>query len=253
MLNKRGSIKAQLTIFIIIVILIIAVVALFFVFKGRLQIPGRISPEIAPITGFVQECLDETAKNGIFEIAKQGGYYNVPEPKMKFSYFEVPYYWYVNKNLFPKKEVLENELSEYTEKNLQNCTNNFSSFKQGGYNIKESRVNIKTAFLENKIVIKSNYPLEINKGDSNYRLNELKIEVSPAFYRDYLVVEKIIEEQEKNPDSVPIGFISDLAYKENFNFDTINIDEGILYILVFDQNSEEEIYYYFASKYGLEA
>ena len=51
--------KAQLTIFIIIAILIIAVVALFFTFRGNLNLPGKpISPETAEIQNFLQGCLD---------------------------------------------------------------------------------------------------------------------------------------------------------------------------------------------------
>ena len=88
-MKNRGG---QLTIFIIIAILIIAVVALFFVFRRNLQLPGKpVSPETAEIQNFVQECLDDSLEKVVFRIGEGGGSY-FPSSVASTPLLDVPYY-----------------------------------------------------------------------------------------------------------------------------------------------------------------
>ena len=98
MFKKRG----QITIFIIIAILIIGIVALFFIFKSNINIGKKqtYAPEVAPIVNFVQECLDETLKEGVLYLASHGGYLDPIESTKN----EEAYYFKEGTNYFPTKE-----------------------------------------------------------------------------------------------------------------------------------------------------
>lgn len=250
MLNKRWNKSGQATIFIIIAVLVIAFAVLFFALRGGLRKGEVLSPELAPVANFVEECLEESARSGVSSIALSGGYYDVPEPKKKFIPSDIPYYWYSGKSSIPSIEVVEIELSKYIDENLLDCTGDFDKFED--YSIQQGKVSSKSFFLSDKLKIELSYPLSVRKGNFTGQLNNFEKEIDTNFYEAYLLVEDILTEQEKSPNSVPLGAISSLAYENGFNFDTVTLDGDVLYFLVFNQDEENEFTYAFAGNYDWE-
>ena len=246
MKNKKG----QVTIFIIVAVLIIAGVALFLILKGNLQKDETTSPEIAPIVNFVEECIEETGEDAVYDLALRGGYNEVPAPYKKFFPNNIPYYWYLNTSLIPSKKNLESEFSKYLEKNIKNCTKDFEMFEKQGYSIKQGEISAKVILYLDKLSINLQYPLTIKKGEFSGRVKDFNQDVYTNFYEKYLLIQKIIREQEKYQNSIPMGFITNLAYDEGFTFDTINLDDDVIYFLIFNQGEPKEFIYSFAIKYG---
>ena len=59
-----------------------------------------------------------------------------------------------------------------------------------------------------------------------------------------------MEEQKKNLNSVPTGFISSLAYDSGFTYGNIYLaDDNVIYTLVFEEKFKPSFVYNFASKY----
>lgn len=247
-MNKRG----QVTIFIIIAILIIGAVSLFFTLKGSLQKESIISPEEAPIVNFVEQCLKKTIIEGVSYIALSGGYYKVPEPKEKFFSYDVPFYWYNGKNLMPSKEIVEMEFSKYIEENLPNCLQGFNIFEEQGYVVQEKIISAKVSLFQDKITVDLNFPIYIQKGEFTGRVENFQKEINTNFYESYLIIKEIIAEQEGIPNSIPLGFISSIAYENDFTFKTINLNDSVIYFFVFNQEEEDEFIYSFSSKYKWE-
>ena len=73
--------RSQVSFFIILAILIVIAIAIFFIFKMKITEEGKekISPEIAPIYSFVENCIKDTGEDSIFFIGQTGGYFVNPE------------------------------------------------------------------------------------------------------------------------------------------------------------------------------
>ena len=190
-MKNRGG---QLTIFIIIAILIIAVVALFFVFRKNLQLPGKpVSPETAEIQNFVQECLDDSLEKVVFRIGEGGGSY-FPSSVASTPLLDVPYYIKEDKNLMPSKEKIELEISKYVSRELIFCLGNFASFTE--YEITEGKMSPPKVVIEpEKVLVEFNYPLSIKKDNSVSKIEDFKSEIPVRLGIIYDAVAEFVEKQ----------------------------------------------------------
>src|SRR3989344_6383206 len=126
--------KAQVSIYIIIglIILIIAILA----FSFRTQIKEVFSPEIKPVTFFVEDCLQSNAEAGIALAGLQGGYIKLPDKLLLEqgyippppSPLTIPYYWYKGNSYIPSKEDIESQLKDFINERVDECID-FSQFQ----------------------------------------------------------------------------------------------------------------------------
>lgn len=204
------------------------------------------------VKNFIGNCLDETTKDGIYFITLQGGYYDMPDLSESIANVNIPYYWYYNESLIPGKELIELELSKYIKKQMPDCINNFNSFKEIGYKIDSKEISVKTNIALNDVNFEVNYPVHISYGSSEAYIEKFTINSQINFNKKYTIVKQIIEEQEKNPDFIPAGFISDLSFENNFTFANIYLDENsVLYTLIFNEwYNREPIIYSFLAEYN---
>jgi len=165
--------KAQVSIYIIIglIILIIAILA----FSFRTQIKEVFSPEIKPVTFFVEDCLQSNAEAGIALAGLQGGYIKLPDKLLHEQGYippppspvTIPYYWYKGNSYIPTKEDIETQLKDFINERIDECID-FSQFQnqfvieQLGEPELDVRVNLEDVNVE------LNYPLKITSlGDSS--------------------------------------------------------------------------------------
>ncbi|MEK6871382.1 MAG: hypothetical protein AABX16_00595, partial [Nanoarchaeota archaeon] len=173
---KRGSIKAlsrscfeefsrmpkqkrsQITIFIILAVIIIGILVVFFFFQQNQNKNAQttVQKEIQPVYDYVQECASHTAYDGLVYLANTGGYFVRQDSSNADG---VAYYYLDNKNFVPTKQQLGKEISLYMNNLLPFCTAGFSLFTD--YTIEEDEITSQTTILEDKIIIKINYPLQI--------------------------------------------------------------------------------------------
>lgn len=107
--------KGQVTIFVILAILIVAGILLYFVLRKDVPEKIKYSPGTEQIYNFVQECLEDTAEEVIYNVGQGGGYYFPPE----FSSDSGIVYYLVNgRNNMPSKEEIENEISKIEDKGI---------------------------------------------------------------------------------------------------------------------------------------
>ncbi|MBI2004519.1 hypothetical protein HYS72_03595 [Candidatus Pacearchaeota archaeon] len=227
MLNKRG----QLTIFIILAILIIAFVALFFVFRGGIQKEKPVSPEIAPIKNFVEECIYDAGEDALYFIGLHGGYY-VPN---KFSTsLGVPYYIKDNNTLMPSKEDIEIEISKYVDEALLLCAGNFTEFDN--FQIASGKPKTSAKILDEKVILEVNYPLTIIRGEEKSRISEFKTEIPVRLGRIYNAGSFIVSEHLKG--EICMSCLLELQEKENLSImsqDSLEESKTIIYN-IFDES-----------------
>jgi len=252
MLKKRG----QITIFILFgIVILIAVGFIFYAKSETTRIDKDITDipsETLPIKLFVDSCIKQTLEEGVNFISLQGGYYNVPEPKTEELIFQIPYYFYLGENKFPRKEIIEKELSNYIKDNLPACINNFVLFDQSGFKFETKEISVKS-ILEKTIFVDINYPIIIKKADSIIKIEKFSSKNDFDFESIYDILSNFTVEHQKNPDFIPLGFLSLLAYRNDFSFDLNYLPENsVAYSFIFYNlfNKNKTLLYNFASKYN---
>jgi len=244
---KRATRKGQVTVFIIFAILIVALIGVLITYRMSLSNVSRISPEISPVHSFVMDCIKQSSEEAIYNIGETGGYFNSPNLSTDNN---IAYYFYLDNNLMPTKEKIEEELSFYMKNKLFFCTENFISFPD--FNIKQGEIKIKTTIGDNKVIFNVNYPLSIEKENSTYLFNDFKdTEISVRLGVIYGVNKLIIEDQMKNKRDVCISCLNDWANERDIYIDMYDYKESLVF-MVTDPNSkinDKEFAFYFASKY----
>ena len=240
-MNKRG----QITIFIIIAIIIIGAIGLYFSLRGGLTTSRPYSPQTEQIYLFVEECIEDTGRDAVYWIGQNGGYFFPPELSTKTG---IPYYYSNGRNYMPYKEEVEEEISKYTEENLDFCLNDFVDFPE--FNISQREIKTETKILDNKIILNIEYPLTITKGDSTSIIRNFEnIGVSTRLGLVYNAVGKIILDQLNHKD-ICLSCISNIAGENDLAIDMTNTEEGLIFTVRDDSPINEfPLEWIFANKY----
>lgn len=140
----KKSRKAQVTVFIIIGIIILFSVAIFYYMKNAgLEGPKFFQPKTPPVDAFIQQCLENTAREALVSIGAQGGYLVLPTmiganptryvslvPGVGGPYIpKVPYWYYEGQTEIPSLEYIEYEIQTYVRQNLDSCIQDFSGLR----------------------------------------------------------------------------------------------------------------------------
>src|SRR3989338_4688615 len=199
--------KAQVTLFIILgILLLIGAVTFFYVRSNVIQnpieqeliVPEQVPVEFDPVKVYVENCLQQTAIEGLKILGEQGGF--ISPSKAGFSAnsdptggsavrmagnWIVPYWWHLSssnkcdnkqcefdyvpeRKLFLKKGMgnpsIEGQMETYIEEHLNDCLRDFAELKQQGYAIEATDYPkvIFTVF-DDYVHIGLNYPIEASK------------------------------------------------------------------------------------------
>jgi len=243
----RGKInrKAQVTIFIIIAVLVIAIILLVFLYLKPLA--EIVKPDIArPVYENLKLCIQEKAIEGLFDIGKQGGYYNISSPFGYYYEITLPFFFKNGENLLPSITFFEEEFSRYMRDRANECLANLSKFEfeQQGYkfDIDFNKTKAIVSF-DKRTTVEIEYSIMVSKDSSKVLLKPVKSDIDFNFIEKYSLVRQIIEEQEKTPNSLPMFFIMDLAEQRRFDFELIDLnDSNYILILSFNTTLKEEPY-----------
>jgi len=221
--------KAQITLFIIMGIIILAGVGIYTTLRKE-EIKEQLIPEIElaieevpiefrPVSSFIEDCLEETAGEGLTKLGERGGFIDLvkndivttEEPTnsdaVQFSpgsEYSIPYWWYLSSDnkcdgnckftiipeekLYLKKKTnipsIESQLGDYIKENLRSCLNDFNQLEAQGFRIEEKGdIEPEVTIAENDIVVYINYPIETEKTG--------KEELSKFFIRMPLNIKRI--------------------------------------------------------------
>ena len=236
--------KSQISPFVIIAIIILAVIIVYFGLKP--DDSNKISPEIFPLFNFVENCVQKTTGDAIYNIGETGGYFFAPD----LSIDGIAYYFYEKEDYMPSKEKIEDELNKYVNNMLFFCTKNFEDFKD--YEVKQEKIETKTIIEDEKVVFNIDYQLSVKKGGDSYLIEEFELEVPVRLGVIYKVVSEIMKEQMEEKEAVCISCIGELAEENDLFVDLRDYENDTIIFYVIDRNSEinEEVYVFnFANRY----
>lgn len=237
--------KGQVTIFIILAIIIAGGIIFYFSIKGSEQ--ESYSPELTGVVSFIKNCIEETGLEATYYIGQNGGYYSPPEIS---TLGKTPYYYYENENLMPSKQKVENEISNYIDKMLGYCIEEFVDFQDMKIDAKEIKSN--TKIYDEEIIINVNYPLIIEKDNTLMQIenfNDIKIQTRVGIIYDS--IKEIIKQQQKSKETICISCITNIALKNDLTIEITKTQDATIFIIK-DEKSEINnipLKWVFANKY----
>ncbi len=227
MQKKRG----QLTIFIIIAILVVAIVALFFAFPKLRTAVGIEKPESPE--KFIQTCLEDTIKENVDMISKQGGSIE-PSPNILYQDEKIQYLCYSNEYYKPcivqipfLKDHIENEIKSSVEEDINFCFNSLKqTYSDRGYNVNLKKGDIIIELLPKKIVTTMNYDFTFSKADETQRRETFRVVLNNNLYELVAIAQNIIEWETiyggADPDSY-MNIYSNLKVEKYPQIDETNV------------------------------
>ena len=200
--NKRGNKRGQITIFIIIAILVIAIVALFFAFpklRTAVGIEKPLSPE-----KFIQTCLEDTIKENVDIISKQGGSME-PSPSVLYQDNKLQYLCYSNEYYKPcivqvpfLREHIENEIKNSTQEDVKFCFDSLKkTYDDKGYSTSLKKNDIIVELLPQKILTTINNEFTFSKADDTQRRETFRVVVNNNLYELTAIAQNIMEWETK--------------------------------------------------------
>lgn len=210
MRSKRKN-RGQLTIFIIIAIILVAVIAGFFVFRGKISV-GGIPRNLEPVYTTFLTCLEEDTSSGINILGSQGGYIEKPEfergspyapgsSQLDFLGLGVPYWYYVSENNIQKEQIpslsnMEEQLGKYIEENVQECS--FAEYYDEGFEIAIGEPVAKVDIQGQKVDVSLNVEFVVRNGEEVAVIKNHNVEIKSSLGNFYDSAREIYSEQKKN-------------------------------------------------------
>lgn len=251
-MSKRGAVTS----FIIIGLLILILISLGIYFRQAFltQTPTPTTQEVAaeaqPIQLFVEQCLQTTLQQAVVTVSKQGGYYHVPPLHLIHKGTSVPYYFHLgNDTSIKDSAVIENQLSQFIVDKIGLCLQNFASFKE---KVEAQQPRATTTVNDLVVTTRLTMPTVVTKDTAQYRLDTFDSKVDVRLGKMYGFTRKIISQHRLDPEYIPIGLLTDLAYANNFTYALEQYNASFVYrfidntTLFFQQPYEFD----FGVKYG---
>ncbi|MFH1173799.1 MAG: hypothetical protein V1725_01560 [archaeon] len=193
--------KGQVTLFIIIgIVILIAVVILLFVLRKDVQeqLPD-IPNTFLPVSHHVETCLKETVREAVDDASQHGGYPAIDDEEISGRQFTqdvlhpteadvvllgdtygIPYWLYLSSSndcqdcvfdsLAPELPEIENQLSRYVNKHIDECLD-FNVLRSQGFEIIINSTPSSKVFINEKDVsARLNYTLVVQRNDEQFTL-----------------------------------------------------------------------------------
>ena len=238
--------KSQTTPFIIVAVIIVCGIGLYFFIRQHTQI-SAVQPDISPIHNFVNNCIQKTAEDAVYQIGDTGGYFSVPSLSTDNH---IAYYLYDGKNYMPTREKIKTELSNYMNTMLFFCVRGFEDFND--FTVRQGEIRTEVTIEDERVIFSVRYPLSFQKGENSYSLNQFTGEVPVRLGVIYDVNEEIMREQMREPHAICINCITNLAEKHDLYVDLHDYENETVLFYIVDRNSqiqEEDYLFRFANKY----
>lgn len=235
---KKGN-KGQISYFMLIVIVIGTIFSFFFYLNAE----EAKTPEIEKVSSFtldaksvkifVESCMEVIGKTGLSFIGLQGGYYKT-ESLRSINYFggRVPFYFYLGEELMPSKQFIENEFSSFMIDNLNSCVDDFSVFKEQGFTVETTLLNVSSIIRENDVLVKINYPVALQKGEIKWSVSDFSAKIPSRLDDMYGVILDLMEEQNEESNFVLLHKIIDLGLENRLTWELDYRGNTVVYLLI---------------------
>jgi len=248
MRDKRG----QVTIFIIIAIVIIGATIGYFALKDSIKISG-IPTNIEPVYTSFLSCLENTGREGIYQVASHGGYYNVPFNTSIVYFIEnIPYYYLDSRNYVPSINLVEEELEEYISSNLRDCFD-IKNFRKQGFNISEEIYSISAKIDKKSIKISMINSITVKKGEDISQFKNIEVELDYDIKNLHTASKEIVNIYSEKPGYICITCLDDLSKEYHVNIKAIPVtdvsvfENDIIWFFIDNKNdfSKDKLTYVF--------
>jgi hypothetical protein len=251
MITKRG----QITIFLIVGIVILALFATMFYFISVSQKKTLLLEETTPLSSqfrpqislYVESCLRETAIPAIYLVGRQGGRIYPNEDEVLITEDEVISFRYLDGAQVSNKDDIANDLNQYIEENLIDCTGTFDVFESQGVKIQQGSPKASTIIKPDSIGLTLRYPLEVISSGDIFEMSSFTTDVPIRLGSILDTEQEIINDHAEQPflfnfakyastDKVVVSFPFDSETSIFSIYDPESVVEGLPY------------YYWFAIK-----
>ena len=199
--------KGQITIFIIIGLIILIAIGAYLYYKSfAIGEPEIITQETEPVRNFVEQCIEDAAKEGISILGFNGGYIYFPEEidKNPKSYLMAspiinlknPYWWYDGITAIPTEDFIKGQIASYVKNELKDCIGGFEGFNEE-FNVRElGEITTFAQLDENDVAVKVKYPLLVKNKLNNTQVklkSDYNVKIPVRLKQTYELAKKIME------------------------------------------------------------
>lgn len=195
--------KCQVTIFIIIAILIVVVIALFFLLKGKISIPG-LTPRMPNIQADIESCTKKAVLQAVDIMLPQGGYI---QPKLYKLYEnnKVAYLCYNNNYYQPcinqqplYLENVANEIKKFISSKIEDCFYTIEQdYQDKQYSIDMGATNIEVGLNPRQVEVTINKKIEISKNEENRKIDKIVVNIDSPIYDLAVIANEIVNQEVK--------------------------------------------------------
>ncbi len=200
---KEMSKKGQLTAFIIIGMVIVLAVG-YVIYSMQKEAPEEIAPTAAPkVKTFVQSCFYKIAEEAVYIMTLQGGY-TKPASGVDYLAFKASHVYLDGAILSPTLNTMQTDLSRYIEENLNNCLQDFKSFKDLGYTVVSGKPEVETAIKEKTAFFSLHYPISIVVGGKTEKIESFSTQQESRLFRINQIQNQIVLDIAAEPEFINI-------------------------------------------------
>ncbi len=239
-MHKRGQVTTFVVIGLVLVVLI--AVAVFFFTTSRVSQPPTTALDIKE---FTRSCIDSIGREALITIGVQGGYATPPTQTLALSKNEEPYgeiqiaHWVSgNSDFSPTLAQVNQEINQYMQDHITECTNNYDAYQQQGWTIEAGTLTVETTFDTKETILSATYPITATKGAQRLEFTS----IDPV--RIPWDVKGIYETAITSANYYRTDGIFAASYAANRGHPLINSPAGIstLFRFVSEENNEEQRY-----------
>ena len=255
------------------IVIFIIIGFILYIIGTSTKEPERIlelPSDIQPIRLYAGDCLKGSVISSLTALGKSGMYRDLPlesdvvfsvefdpfsENYTKSAYYVklIPKYLENNNLLMPSIDVIEAQLTSEINEQFNVCIDNFDVFSDAGFSFDLNNLNVNAKISQNIISSSVNSTIKIYKGGSITEINDLAYLLDYNFLQKYGLVKAFLDEQSKDLNYMPVGFLTNLAYTNNFTYETHYLGEdSIQYSFIFNDyeaHSREPFVYSFIIQY----
>lgn len=241
-MEKRG----QLSVFVIVAIVIIAIVVAFVLLKQNGIILGRDNTAAYTFGQYTEEinsrfmnCFENESKNALNFIGLQGGYYKNPGRAIKTTYGFIPYYVYLNDEIFVNNTLVEQSISYYINEKAVKCVpKNY-----------ENRIDIRIGEPKSEVVInnestniKLKMSIIIESANESKKIEDFSIRIKSNITQMIEVANWLSERYKNDSEMICTSCLDELS-RENGVYTVmiqLNSSDSIVSMVVLDNETWPE-------------
>ena len=253
--------NAQISVFVIIAIIAV-IIGTFIIFTQSddsstqtIDTSTRDSQDLSSIQQDIEKCTEIATKNTILFNLRQGGFTHVPNQFVTHNALQIPLYVVQSVEDIPTLDVLEEELDLSLHEEFFLCLQNFTSYKDAGFQVSFNDVNFSTDFIENRIDTNTTFPITIVDPDKkSISLDFFTTQTSFDVVSKFNIISEFLEYHRNDPNSIPLSYLNELSQTYDFRYELLpQNNQTIIYSFQFNElNTNEESEFNFAIMYDWE-